>query len=194
MSRFAILILVPWVLLGNSCAGTSEADRALNHQSKEAGKFIKTNPDAPPVVQQAGADVEANSAALEKNLLGSPKDPTPYSPDESKRQREQSDTDHTTPWWKLILGGLGTAAITWFSRGGLLRLLPGFAGGPVGIGLNLLVEGISRVREKAAASGGNVPVADLLATLKETTEANPAAHALIRDLAHKAEAKLAARL
>jgi hypothetical protein len=66
-------------------------------------------------------------------------------------------------------------------------------GGPAGKALATVVEGVTRIRKKAKESG-SITLDDLLAELKTAQEKDPAIHALIKSLAHKAEARLAGKL
>ena len=140
------------------------------------------------------SDIQKNSEQIQMSLGGPPKEPKPYSTEESEKARKAAKESHETPWWKVALGGLGSLLLGWVTRGGLARLLPVFAGGLPGVGLSVLVEGIARIREKMQANGGKIETDDLLKALTEVAEKNPQAHALIKDMAHKAEAKLGLKL
>lgn len=196
----ALAILCLALGVGGGCTTPTEGDRQANHQNKGAGRFIKTTA-TDPEVKQAGADVEANSETLEKNLIGPPAERKPYSPQASKEAREQSDKEHAESWlWTAAKGALAAAA-GWFGRGGFIRLFgllfPTVAAGPLGAVGGLLTTAIARVREAAAENGGQIKIegeGGLLEILTKEAASNPAAHALIRELAHRAEAKLAAKL
>jgi hypothetical protein len=181
------------LLVSSSCGPIKESDRDLNHQNRGAGAFIR-GIASEPAVKAAGADVEANSATLEKNVFGPPAKPMPYSPENSGRSREKSDEEHTTPWWQIALGGLVS-----FLTGNLFTRLfatvaPRLVGGPAAGAILAVVEGIARARERTRATAdGKITEADLLEALG-AAQSDPRLHEFIRGLAHKAEAKLAARL
>lgn len=177
---------------GGGCTTPTQGDKQLNHQNKAAGTFIE-GAATDPAIKQAGVDVRANSETLEKNLIGTPAEPKPYSPAASKKARDDSDAEHATPWWQLALGGAGTVLLTVLGQGWVARFFPMLFGGRAGTALGAVVEGIARVREKAQANGGQIGIADLLAQLKEAQK-DPAIHALIQDVAHKAEARLNRKL
>jgi hypothetical protein len=181
-------------LAGGGCTTPTQGDKSLNDQNKKAGAFVAATA-AEPSVRQAGADVRANSETLEKNLIGPPAEPKPYSSAASQKAREDSEAEHATPLWKLILGGAGTVLLTFLGQGWAARFFPMLLGGTAGKALGSVVEGVTRVRENAVANGGAVQIDDLLEMLKKAQgEEGSPIHKLIQELAHKAEAKLAAKL
>ena len=191
-----------------SCAHVTEADREVNHQTLGAARYIGSqvalamagNTASLLDLARIGAaahDIEQNSLVLQKNALdGPPKIEKAYSPDEAKAARAASDASHETPWWKVALGGAGTFLLGLLTSGKLTRFLP-FLAGPFGSALNLVVEGIARVRSQAEESDGTIKLegeGGLLETLAKVAETDPRAHELIKLLAHKAEAKLGGQL
>jgi hypothetical protein len=172
----------------------TEGDRQVNHQNMGAGAFIEATAEEPEI-KQAGADVRENALALEANLIGKPEQPTPYSPQASADTRKKSTEEHSTPWWQVLLGGLAT----FIAGGGAFRILarvaPVFFGGPIGGALTAVVEGIARAREtiRSRPEGQrHLSEEDLLAALRQAQE-NPKIREVVKDLAHKVEAKLATR-
>jgi hypothetical protein len=194
--RKALVVGFVALVIGG-CRTPSEGDRQVNHQQKMIGQYVEEAAPTPEI-KQAGADVKANAETLEKNLIGKPEKALSYTPENSKKSREQSDSDHSLPLWLQTLGGIAIGVAGWFLRGGAVsifaKVAPTFAAGPLGTAATLLVEGIARVRENAEATGGQISVDSLLTTLKEIQEKDPRAQALIQELAHRAEAKLAAKL
>lgn len=149
-----------------------------------------------------GKDLQSNAATLTKNLIGAPEQKTIYSPATAGAARGGSDKDHTPPagggFWgslastALIVGGTllgGGAAIP------LIRTLaPRFMAGMAGKALAVVVEGIARTREAAANPAAPITADRIIADqLKAQDFASDAVGALIRNVAHEAEAKLAAR-
>lgn len=186
--RFMLLLTL---VLGCGVTPT-EGDKKLNDQNKKAGSFIKENA-ADPEVKAAGADVESNSATLEKNLALTPKDPSkPYSKEESAKARKESTEEHSTPWWKGLLiglgGVLGSPVVLW----GLRFFFPAFMSGPMGGVATATSEAIARLREKANANGGNVSMTELLELAKKLQQ-EQGVQTLARDLAHRLETRLATR-
>ena len=199
-----LTIMICSVLL-IGCATATEADRALNHQTVGAAKAamaMLAGAAGDPMAALAGltvvvSDIQKNSEQIQMSLGGPPKEPKPYSTEESEKARQAAKESHETPWWKVALGGLGTFLLGWVTQGGLARMFPTLLGGLPGLALSLLTGGIARVREKAAATGGTISVEGqdgLLSMLKAEAATNPAAHALIKTLAHKAEEKLGLKL
>lgn len=189
----AVALAILALAVGGGCTTPTEGDRRVNHQQKEIGGYVEKT-STQPEIQQAGRDVKANAETLEKNLIGPAEKPQPYSPQASREAREQSEQDHATPWWQLALGGLAT-----FLTGNIFTRLfgtvaPRLIGGPVAGAALSVIGAIARVREEGQANGGQLRVEDLLAAIQKEASTNPAAAALIRELAHKAEAKLAAKL
>lgn len=165
----------------------TETDRQLNRQNVDAGYTLETS-SSDPTVKQIGSDVKENSLALEKNLLGKPENPKPYSAQMSKELREKSDKERATPWWQLALGGVGTVLL-----GVLVR---GLAAGPIGPAATVLVEGITRLRQavKSAPDGKlTLDEGQILGIVSEAQK-DPKVKSLIASLAHKAEAKLLNRM
>jgi hypothetical protein len=182
---------VLFLLVG--CTTPKEGDREVNHQNIGAGKFIKLAA-AEPEVRQAGADVEENSKTLEKNLIGPPAKPLPYSPANSERGRKQSDDDHATPWWQTLLGGLGSFLLGNVFTRLFATVAPRIIGGPAASAALAVIEGIARAREKARSNpDGKLSEADLLEALA-AAQGDPKIHEFVRSLSHKAEARLAGRL
>jgi hypothetical protein len=100
-----------------------ESSRQLNSQNKQIGAKLKQHSDAE--VAQMGADVEANSQALETYEDLKPEGPVqPYTADASAKLRAQLKTDFESPWyrklWVWITAGTGATII-----GYLLMLLHG---------------------------------------------------------------------
>jgi hypothetical protein len=183
-----LILIVPAFLLGG-CATPTEADKRLNHQTREAGALVE-RVAADPVVKQAGSDIRQNSETLAKNLIGQPKDPQPYSPEASVRTREESDRSHEGGW----LSALGTFALTLVGFGGLLpiaqRFLPMILGGRAAKAAQVAVEGIARVREAAKASpDGKIDGAAIVSIL-EASQKDPKVQELLAELAKKVEERL----
>lgn len=186
------LVMCLVVLAGCGVLGyvkPTESDRGLNDQNKKAGILTAAKSDDPEI-KQAGLDVAANSETLEKNLIGPPANPQNYAPTVSAALRKKSTEDHSTPWWQdLLKGALGALV-----GGGLVfKFL-----GPLGGVAQTLVEGMTRVREdiRSRPEGQrHASEADLLGIMGKVQEtAGPKIKGLIGKLAHKIEAKLAARL
>jgi hypothetical protein len=192
MKYLVILIVSAAAAIAAGCATPTEGDRQLNHQNKMAGAMIE-EVAAEPEVRQAGKDVKENSAVLEKNLMGAPKEPKPYSPPASAAAREQSTKEHENTWGKVI----GNAVLGFLLGGVATKVITRYVGGPVGPALVSVVEGIARVREesmaKEGAAAGTLTVDELLGALMKSQE-DPRVRELVKSLAHKAEAKLAAQL
>jgi hypothetical protein len=89
MRLFALMIVVILALAGGGCAGSAEESKNLNRQNKHAGKFVKEN-SADPEIKQAGADIEANAAVIEK-VEGPPKEDNPYSKEQSEKFRAEGE-------------------------------------------------------------------------------------------------------
>lgn len=95
-SIFTLLLLVPLLLGMGSCP--REGDRQTLDQTIKAGAFVKTHPEAPPIVQKAGSDVELNGLTLQRNLVGEPEEPTkPYSSQASEEARIRADKEAQEP-------------------------------------------------------------------------------------------------
>lgn len=198
-----LTIMICSVLL-IGCATATEADRALNHQNVGAAKAamaMLAGASGDPMAALAAltvvvSDIQKNSEQIQMSLGGPPKEPKPYSTEESEKARKAAKESHETPWWKVALGGLGSFMLGLITSGRLASVFP-FLAGPFGAALSLLTGGIARVREKAATTGGTISVEGqdgLLSMLKAEASTNPAAHALIKALAHKAEEKLGLKL
>jgi hypothetical protein len=116
----ALLLLVPLALAGG-CVSAKDAvtdgDRAVIHQTEEAGARIATN-SKDAEIQKIAADIKANMAQLKINF-GPPKDAAslqPYSPEQSEKDRQRSKKEHEDKsgfqyWWQtagatvLLVGG-----------------------------------------------------------------------------------------
>lgn len=101
--RCMMLLLVAVVL--PACA--TDSDAVLNDQNIEAGAYIESH-SLQPDVKQAGKDVKLNSQTLAKNVTGDAPVALkkPYTPENSKVARDDSDKSHTSTWWPWISGAL----------------------------------------------------------------------------------------
>lgn len=117
MKRIAFALAV--LLVG---CGVTQGGRQENHQNIGAGGLLKTNPD--PSVAAIGADVEANSTALEAEI-GAPKNPLPYTRENSAAARNQQESELAARQaWKDLLDqalGAATAALGLGAIWGWLR-------------------------------------------------------------------------
>lgn len=206
LSRVLLLALLALVL--PACATTpTQGDKQLNHQNKEAGEFVEKTATDPTIIQ-AGKDVKENSTVLEKNLIGPPEKPQPYSPKASEKARDDSTQEHSTPWYMellkmgvgFLLGGGAVQVLAKFApflaMGPVAKIAAALKGlQPVQPALETMVEAVARTREKAAANGGSITIDTLLAELSKLQgpEGSPIRE-LIRKVAHKKEAELAAKL
>jgi len=191
-----MLLTVPLLLLLSGCWGAEvkDSDRQLNRQNAEAGRFIETKADDPQV-KQAGRDVKSNALTLEKNVIGPPDNPKPYSPAASQEARDSSDKEHSIPWWHGLLIGVGSVLATVLGQGWLAGLLPHIFGGPLKDVAVSAVESITRVRDRIKANGGTMALNEetFLGIIQEAQK-DERVKGLIQNLAHKAEEKLAKRM
>lgn len=99
LAIIALAILLP------ACA--TDSDALLNDQNIEAGDYIEKNA-VQPNIKQAGKDVKLNAQTLAKNAVGDakPELKKPYSPENSKAFRDDSDKSHTSKIWPWISAGL----------------------------------------------------------------------------------------
>ena len=175
------------------CKTPTEGDRRLNNQNIHAGEYVEKTATQPEVAQ-AGKDVKENSRTLEKSLELQPKTPEPYTPAKSKEAREQSEKEHAvSPFW-AVLGGIGTAVVGWFLRGGALRLFatlaPTAAAGPLGTVATVLIEGIAKARQKAQESTDQkISEADLVGIL-DGLQKDAGVQKLVDKLREKIEPKV----
>jgi hypothetical protein len=142
-----LVIVLGLLMVVYGCA--SEATRNLNDQNRQAGAMIKQDPAATPATKQAGADVEANSTAMAKEL-GQPKTPLPYTPANSDDQRKKVPTH----WYTGILTGAWGLLGAFVAGGGLANLVGRIApvvAGPWGGIVTTLVTGIVKGRSLAEA-------------------------------------------
>lgn len=95
----ALAALIP------ACA--TDSDAVLNDQNIKAGEYIEAH-SLQPDVKQAGTDVKLNAQTLAKNTVGeAPAElKKPYTPDNSKTARDDSDKSHTSTIWPWISGAL----------------------------------------------------------------------------------------
>jgi len=132
----ALLLLAPAALLAlaGGCASAKDAvtdgDRAVIHQTEQAAARIAAN--TKETETKAIAEVaQANMKQLEANF-GPPKDPgvlQPYSPEQSEKDRKQSEKEHKDKagfqyWWQV-------AGATVFAAGGWLLRTYGLGSIPI---------------------------------------------------------------
>jgi len=192
------ICVIPSFLLLAGCGlfatEVKESDKQLNSQNIGAGRFIvQTASD--PDVRQAGKDVSDNATTLEKNVIGKPEVSKPYTPENSKKSRDDSNQDHGMSWWQGALIGVGSILATVLGQGWLAGLLPTLFGSKVGGVATAAVEGITRVRQKIQESGGSMAFDEktFLAIIQEAQK-DDRVKGILSALAHKAEEKLAKRM
>jgi hypothetical protein len=212
MKKWIIVVVLVVPLFGcASWATVTDADKAVNHQSMEAGKFIVEETTAlaeeiaslPPeeiggrlgAILQAGRDVAENAAILQEKVIGAPEVPAPYSPEKSAELRVESAEDHVAPgWWQKVIAALGVATVA----GGIgLKVGSRFLPGPWGLALDAVVEGIAGFRHrvendpKLKAGDAGAIAAALLAELERTQALKgDATRELVRSKAKDAERKI----
>lgn len=122
-ARWAALLAAAAVWMAAEGCVPFESSRQLNSQNKQIGARLKQNAD--PEVAQMGADVEANSQALEDYEDMKPETPVqPYSAENSAALRLQLKKDFESPWyrklWVWLTAGAGSVIL-----GYLLMLVRG---------------------------------------------------------------------
>lgn len=147
------------------CATVTEGDRQLVDQIVKASEIVINGVVIGPDAIQAIMDVKKNSEVLQANL-GSPKTPAPYSPKASAEAREKAREQHESPWWKVLVSSLAGAVLSGGAFRFLAPIFPALFAGPVGTTMNALVEGIARVRQKAAQNpAGTLSIQDIMTIL-----------------------------
>jgi len=190
---FAAGVVLP-ALLGCGWTRIHDSDRAVNHQTREAGKMIAAEA-LEPSIRQAGSDVALNSNQIAA-VIGEPESPRPYSPAASREERGKSHEEHQKPWFQTILGGLVGLLAGGLGRSLLLRFLPTVFGGPIGGVAMTLIESIARIRENVQSKPEgqqHVTEDELLAVISQLQE-DAGVKKLAQKLAHKTEADLSLRL
>lgn len=124
------------LLLASGCAGVrpwgyeltivGEGDREVLHQAREAGAFVAKAAES-PVVQRAGADVQAGATTLQKTAIGPPAVQEPYTPEASAKARERAEGEqtHQVGLGQQLLGLVGGLA---GGAGWLAALMAALAG------------------------------------------------------------------
>lgn len=133
MKWLTMVMLLPTLALAGGCVSAKDAvtdgDRAVIHQTEEAGKRILAN-SKDTETQKLAEDVQKNMAQLATNF-GPPKDPAtlqPYSPEQSEKDRQRSKKEHEdagNKWaWLTGVGGAVLLAAGWFLRSYGLGSIP----------------------------------------------------------------------
>lgn len=179
-TMLAFLVLA---LAGGGCVTNSsvtDGDRQVNTQTHGAARKVQEAleaiqaafPGAAPQVAVALAalgDVLSNAEHLEK-VQGPPKEPKPYTPENARSAREQSEKEHQEGWITsagLIAGGLVTGlAGALLGMPWLATRFPALAG-QVGRFSKTAISIFAAARQKGESMGGALPVKDLLAIAKE---------------------------
>lgn len=154
-----LLLVVAVLALAGGCVSAkdtvTDGDRAVIHQTEEAGKRILAN-SKDTETQKIAADVQKNMAQLAANF-GPPKDPAtlqPYSPEQSEKDRQRSKKEHEDKagfqyWWQVV-GGTVLAAGGWYLRSYGLGSIP--IVGPALASLSARLGNGAATNEKIAAA------------------------------------------
>jgi hypothetical protein len=207
MRRILIVGLALAVLGG--CVTASDADRSLLDQTSKGSDVAAVEVDsASAALAKSTPDIEGARKSLAKigeilgtvkanaaqliAVFGAPKDPKPFSVEQSMRDREQSKQDHEKKWYEVALGYV----VAFVTGGGLItvlsRVAPGLAG-PIGTVATVMVDAISLIRKRADEKGGAISVNDIIEILKDRQEV-AGVRDLIRDLAKKSEERLGVKV
>jgi hypothetical protein len=166
----------------------SEPTKTLNDQNRQAGAVAKKDPAAAPATRQAGADIEANSMAMEKEL-GKPKNPLPYTPANSEDQRKKVPTH----WYTGLLSSIWSVVGGFVAGGGLMnlagRFLPALAG-PWGGIVTTLVTGIAKGRVAAEGTTDSKDAIKKMLTQLESELADDGYQGKVKALAKEIETAL----
>jgi hypothetical protein len=170
-------------------AQTDQATTIAQAQIEMAIALLSFNPakvvEAIEALEKARpplSDVKANTGQLVKNY-GAPNDPTkPWSPEESKAKREQSEKEHAGGgFWGWLVGGIGVALAGLKLAATYIPGVAKFFAGPWGAVAETGVAFIDNLKRQ-----GKVTAADLeyLKKLQEDARVQP----FVKELAKKFEA------
>lgn len=165
------------------CVSPSENDRQLNHQIIGAAREIKA--EGTPSIAAKASDIEANALTLQKNLIGAPKSPLPYSADTSREAREGSDKDHSGSWFGFLLTAVSTLVGGGIGARVIQQFFPSLFAGPAYKALTAVVGGVNSIKAKSEA--GAVKWDDVVGELTKLQK-----DAGVEDLIHKLADKLKA--
>ncbi|MGI0149611.1 MAG: hypothetical protein ACREDF_08795 [Thermoplasmata archaeon] len=190
-----LLISAVLVLAGCVTENTvTEGDRQMSHQNRMAVilamQLLAPHAAAiPALALVALEDIQKNADQQLKNW-GPPKSPQSYSPEASKKAREESQKEHSESWWMT----LGKGAVGFLLGGGLVRVLgytfPKLLGGPVGIAATTLIEAIAKIRKRGEDSPDRkVGVEDILGELSKAQDVE-GVRTYVQKLSEKIEKKL----